>query len=120
MKCGPGLATIAGMTQFASAFLSYLLMLPTRAKLLHECAQKIVSEESGIIPASASKLRNLPGIGPYTAGAISSIAYNAVEPIVGSYILSFAWYLLLIVLHRWQCGSSSRPHEGTQSEYEGI
>jgi len=59
-----------------------------RAKLLHNCAQEIVKSHGGVIPMTAEKLRKLPGIGPYTAGAIASIAFNQVTPLVGSQLLS--------------------------------
>lgn len=49
-----------------------------RARLLHKAAQTI-TRHTGIMPATASELRHLPGIGSYTAAAIASIAHN--EPI---------------------------------------
>jgi A/G-specific adenine glycosylase len=50
-----------------------------RARALHEAAKKIVGEDGGKFPRTASELRALPGIGRYTAAAIASIAFN--EPI---------------------------------------
>lgn len=47
-----------------------------RARNLHKCAQIITAEHSGKFPASQAALMELPGIGPYTAAAISSIAFN--------------------------------------------
>ncbi len=47
-----------------------------RARNLHKCAQIITAEHSGKFPASQQELMELPGIGPYTAAAISSIAFN--------------------------------------------
>lgn len=47
-----------------------------RAKFLLHCAQSVVREHSGIFPSSYEVLLTLPGIGPYTAGAICAFAYN--------------------------------------------
>jgi len=47
-----------------------------RARFLHQCAQAIVKDYNGIIPESPALLQALPGIGPYTAAAISTFAYN--------------------------------------------
>jgi len=53
-----------------------------RAQNLHRAAQAIVAEHSGRLPKSASGLRALPGIGPYTAGAVASIAFDLDEPVL--------------------------------------
>lgn len=47
-----------------------------RAKMLHLCAQNIVSEYGGRFPITHSALIALPGIGHYTAGAVIAFAYN--------------------------------------------
>src|ERR1700735_3237239 len=46
-----------------------------RARMLHECAKEIVEKNFGQFPQRAEDLRNLPGIGRYTAAAIASIAF---------------------------------------------
>lgn len=53
-----------------------------RARNLHRAARIIAKKREGKFPASAEELRKLPGIGRYTAGAISSIAFNQPEPIL--------------------------------------
>jgi len=53
-----------------------------RARMILECAKKVVAEYNGILPQSASELLKLPGIGEYTSGAISSIAYGKKEAVV--------------------------------------
>lgn len=53
-----------------------------RARLLHRGAQQVLREHSGQLPADPKQLLALPGIGPYTAGAIASIAFGLPEPIV--------------------------------------
>jgi A/G-specific adenine glycosylase len=47
-----------------------------RARNLHAAAQKVVAEFGGRVPLTSSALRQLPGIGRYTAAAIASIAYD--------------------------------------------
>lgn len=51
----------------------------SRARNLHQCAKTIVIQYNGQFPNSAAALQNLPGIGPYTAGAVASIAFG--EPV---------------------------------------
>lgn len=53
-----------------------------RAKMLHECAKAIVTEHSGKFPDTYKELVSLPGIGPYTAGAILAFAFNKPHPII--------------------------------------
>lgn len=48
----------------------------SRARSLQKAAKLIVGEYAGQLPADLSKLRSLPGIGDYTAGAIASIAFG--------------------------------------------
>jgi len=48
----------------------------SRARNLLRCAQIIVSDHKGVFPMNKAELLKLPGIGPYTSGAIASIAYN--------------------------------------------
>lgn len=52
-----------------------------RARHLHETAKRIV-QAGGELPKQVDKLRELPGIGAYTAGAIASIAFQQPEPVV--------------------------------------
>lgn len=54
----------------------------SRARNLHRAAQVIVNEHDGEIPSDASELQSLPGIGRYTAGAISSFAFKKPAPIL--------------------------------------
>lgn len=54
----------------------------SRAKRLWDCARAIAARYDCRVPADASILRSLPGIGRYTAGAVSSFAFGANEPVV--------------------------------------
>src|ERR1041385_969180 len=47
-----------------------------RARMMHAAAKKVVKELGGIFPATEAGLRDLPGIGRYTAAAIASIAFG--------------------------------------------
>ncbi|WP_102868404.1 A/G-specific adenine glycosylase [Pseudovibrio exalbescens] len=48
----------------------------SRARNLHRCAKIVLRDYNGRFPEEEHKLQQLPGIGPYTAAAISSIAFN--------------------------------------------
>lgn len=48
----------------------------SRALALHHCAKIICDQYGGIIPSVKEDLLQLPGIGPYTAGAIVAFAYH--------------------------------------------
>lgn len=53
-----------------------------RARNLLRTARTVVVEQGGEIPSTAEELRRLPGVGPYTAGAVASIAFGEPEPAV--------------------------------------
>lgn len=48
----------------------------SRARNLHRCAKEIVKNFNGHFPQTFEELQKLPGIGPYTAAAIASIAFH--------------------------------------------
>lgn len=58
-----------------------------RVRNMKNAAQTVVSEYSGILPASYEELLALKGIGSYTAGAIASIAYDIPVPAVDGNVL---------------------------------
>ena len=49
---------------------------------MHHCAQQVVNEYGGQFPADFEKLKQLKGIGEYTAAAIASIAFNLPHAVV--------------------------------------
>jgi len=53
-----------------------------RARNLHRAAQAVVERHDGQLPAELMALRALPGFGPYTAGAVASIALGLDAPLV--------------------------------------
>lgn len=51
----------------------------SRARNLHKCAKQVSAELNGMFPSTFEGLKELPGVGPYTAAAIASIAFK--EPV---------------------------------------
>ncbi|MHC1782890.1 MAG: A/G-specific adenine glycosylase [Anaerolineaceae bacterium] len=72
----PSIITLAqaGIQEILSAWegLGYY----SRARAMHKTAQILVNEHKGVIPDDPDTLKRLPGIGPYTAAAILSIAFH--------------------------------------------
>lgn len=63
----------------------------SRARNLHAAAKQVVADHNGQLPTTAAALQQLKGIGPYTAGAIASIAYGEAAPVLdGNVIRVFA------------------------------
>lgn len=58
-----------------------------RVRNLKKAAQIIMEKYDGVMPENYKELLELPGIGSYTAGAISSIAYGKREPAVDGNVL---------------------------------
>jgi A/G-specific adenine glycosylase len=54
----------------------------SRARNLHAGARDVDGRLGGALPSRAAELREVPGIGPYTAGAIASIAFGERAPLV--------------------------------------
>ncbi len=54
----------------------------SRARNLYAAATVVCKEFGGIFPSEKDRLRKLPGMGPYTTGAVLSIAFDQREPIV--------------------------------------
>ena len=53
-----------------------------RARNLLKCARAVVADHGGSFPQTYDALIKLPGIGPYTASAISAIAFNEVSTVL--------------------------------------
>lgn len=76
------LARLPNVRALASADIDDVLSLWSglgyyrRARELHRCAREVVEKHDGAFPADVEALRALRGIGPYTAGAIASIAFD--------------------------------------------
>ncbi len=59
----------------------------SRARNLWKGAKQVVEEYGGILPCDPDKLRRICGIGPYSAGAIASIAYDIPVPAVDGNVI---------------------------------
>jgi len=59
----------------------------SRARNLHKTAGIVADEWGGQFPSTVDDLMTLPGIGRYTAGAIASIAFGQVAPVVDGNVI---------------------------------
>jgi|GEM_PF-259742 len=59
----------------------------SRVRNMQLAAKTVQQEYGGKIPATREEISKLKGIGPYTAGAVLSIAYGAPEPAVDGNVL---------------------------------
>ena len=61
----------------------------SRARNLMATARTVSQEMKGQFPKTAKELESLKGIGPYTAAAIASFAFNEASPVVVGNVLRF-------------------------------
>ncbi len=54
----------------------------SRARHIHKAAKQIMEEHGGVFPSDIEAIRALPGIGPYTTGAIASMAFGHKLPCI--------------------------------------
>lgn len=59
----------------------------SRVRNMQKAAQLVEDQYGGQLPANYEALLSLPGVGPYTAGAIASIAYNIPVPAVDGNVM---------------------------------
>ena len=59
----------------------------SRARNLHKGAKQVMADFGGVIPSDAEALRKISGVGPYTAGAIASIAFDQPVPAVDGNVI---------------------------------
>lgn len=53
-----------------------------RARNLQRLAKEVMDNHRGVFPQEPAAILALPGVGPYTAGAVASFAFGLAEPIV--------------------------------------
>ena len=75
----------------------------SRVRNLHKAAVKIEEEYGGRMPAEAKELEKLPGIGPYSAAAIASIAF-------GKPAVALDGNLLRVYARMTECGEDIRSN----------
>lgn len=83
----PGIPDLAAVEEEALMKLWQGLGYYNRARNLKKAAQVAVEQYDGRLPGSYEALLKMPGIGPYTAGAIGSIAYGLPVPAVDGNVL---------------------------------
>ena len=59
----------------------------SRVRNMQKAAQQIMENHEGVFPSSYEEISKLKGIGPYTAGAIASIAFGLPEPAVDGNVM---------------------------------
>lgn len=59
----------------------------SRARNLQTAAREVQARYGGVVPDSPEEIATLKGVGPYTAGAILSIAYEKAEPAVDGNVM---------------------------------
>ncbi len=57
-----------------------------RARALHALARRVYAAE-GVLPADPDELETLPGVGPYTAAAVASLAFGVRAPVLDGNVL---------------------------------
>lgn len=87
IKVFPNVETLSKATEDDMHRLWQGLGYYSRADKMMLCAKEIVEKHSGRFPKSYKVMLSLPGIGPYTAGAVLSIAYNMMFPAVDGNVM---------------------------------
>ncbi len=87
------LAKLPTVADLANASLDEVLKLweglgyYSRARNMHAAANMVMGEWNGRFPTTATELQKLKGIGRYTAGAITSIAFNEPAPVLDGNVI---------------------------------
>jgi len=82
LKTFPTIDTLARATEHEVLKTWQGLGYYRRAKLIHKAAKEVSVNYNGRLPTTRDALRELPGFGPYTSGAVASIAFNEPVPAV--------------------------------------
>lgn len=84
----------------------------SRARNLQTAVREVVEQYGGQVPNGKKEVSSLKGVGPYTAGAILSIAYNQPEPAVDGNVMR--------VLSRYFCLEDDIARPSTRVGMEGL
>ncbi|MEG1431106.1 MAG: A/G-specific adenine glycosylase, partial [Oscillospiraceae bacterium] len=87
MEAAPTVADLDGLSEEALMKLWQGLGYYNRARNLQKAAHQIMTDFGGVFPQSYEEIRTLSGVGDYTAGAISSIAFGLPTPAVDGNVL---------------------------------
>jgi A/G-specific adenine glycosylase len=99
-----------------------------RARMLHAAAREVERDRQGRLPRSAAELLDIPGIGPYTAGAIASIAWGEAVPVVDGNVTRVLSRLFALDAsqgqakekHIWELARSLVAEEDPSSWNQGL
>src|SRR5213083_2360019 len=83
-----------------------------RASNLHALARVVRHDLGGTLPDNTEELIKLPGIGPYTAGAVASFAYEKPVPAVDTNVARVIWR---VFFGTRDAGSGIRGRRGTSA-----
>lgn len=98
IKKYPNVQVLAGASEKEVLKLWEGLGYYSRARNLHKTAKIIVTNLEGIFPSTYKNLIKLPGIGDYTASAISSFSINEINPVIDGNVYRFLSRLLGILI----------------------
>jgi len=84
----------------------------SRARNLQSAAREVAEKYGGQVPSSKEQFSSLKGVGPYTAGAVMSIAFNQREPAVDGNVMR--------VLSRYFCIEEDVAKGGTRALMERL
>jgi A/G-specific adenine glycosylase len=120
----PTVAALAAATEEEVAAAWAGLGFYRRCRNLHLGAKRVAESATGEIPCDVHALKALPGIGDYTAGAISSIAFGKPEAVVDGNVvrvlcrmqvrLRMLCALVAVVLHCTPRSCPCRPSPSTR------
>jgi A/G-specific adenine glycosylase len=79
-----------------------------RARMLHAAAKQVVTEWGGRFPREPEQLRQLHGVGAYTAGAVASIAYGRPAAVVDGNVARVLSRLFAVRDDVWSASGSAR------------
>ncbi|MGI0154024.1 A/G-specific adenine glycosylase [Pseudidiomarina sp. WS423] len=125
----PTLATLASASEDEVLTQWQGLGFYRRARNLHKAAQYLQDTYQGQIPAQPQLLQEVPGIGPYTAGAITAFAFNQPAALVdGNVKRVFCRYFGIEQVPTstaadkliWQLAESYYPEQDNRSYAQGL
>ena len=114
------LPTVKGLADAAPDALHKLwegLGYYSRVRNLQAAAKVIMERHSGVFPRTYAEVRALPGIGPYTAGAICSICFDLPTPAVDGNVLRVITRLLAWDACVDRDGTKKAVHDALASVY---
>lgn len=87
LACFPDIHSLASASEAAVLKQWEGLGYYSRARNLHRAAIAIATHHAGVIPSDPSILRQLPGIGTYTASAVAAFAFDKCLPVLDANII---------------------------------